>query len=68
MIWFGLTWSLELYQQANGRIHRQGQKETVIIHHLIAEHTVDEQVMRALKSKDTSQRALLEALNERRSE
>lgn len=68
IVWYGLTWSLELYQQANGRIHRQGQKETVIIHHLIAEHTVDEQVMRALKSKDTSQRALLEALNERRSE
>lgn len=67
IIWYGLTWSLELYQQANGRIHRQGQTETVIIHHLIAEGTVDEQVMRAIKSKDMTQRALLNALKERRS-
>lgn len=65
IVWYGLTWSLELYQQANARLHRQGQQRPVIIHHLIAEGTVDEQVMRALKFKDTSQQALLDALKER---
>ena len=62
----GPTWSLELYQQANARLHRQGQEKPVIVHHLIAEGTVDEQVMRALQHKDTSQAALLAALKERR--
>lgn len=66
IVWYGLTWSLELYQQANARLYRQGQQKPVIIHHLIAEGTVDEQVMRALQNKDTSQAALLEALKERR--
>jgi len=66
IVWYGLTWSLELYQQANARLHRQGQQRPVIIHHLIAEGTVDEQVMRALQEKDTSQAALLAALKERR--
>lgn len=65
IVWYGLTWSLELYQQANARLYRQGQQKAVIIHHLIAEGTVDEQVMRALQHKDTSQRALLAALKER---
>lgn len=65
IVWYGLTWSLELYQQANARLHRQGQKMPVIIHHLIAEKTVDEQVMKALKAKDTSQTALMRALKER---
>ena len=65
IVWYGLTWSLELYQQANARLYRQGQEKPVIIHHLIAEGTVDEQVMRALKHKDTSQAALLAALKER---
>jgi SNF2 family DNA or RNA helicase len=65
IVWFGLTWSLELYQQANARLHRQGQQRPVIVHHLIAEGTVDEQVMKALKLKDTSQAALLAALKER---
>ena len=59
IVWYGLTWSLELYQQANARLYRQGQEKPVIIHHLIAEGTVDEQVMRALQHKDTSQAALL---------
>ncbi len=68
IVWYGLTWSLELYQQANARLHRQGQQRPVIVHHLIAEGTVDEQVMKALQSKDTGQRALLEALKERRRE
>ena len=66
IVWYGLTWSLELYQQANARLHRQGQEKPVIVHHLIAEGTVDAQVMRALQHKDTSQAALLAALKERR--
>ena len=66
IVWYGLTWSLELYQQANARLYRQGQKKPVIIHHLIAEGTVDEQVMDALEAKDTSQAALMAALKERR--
>lgn len=65
IVWYGLTWSLELYQQANARLYRQGQEKPVIIHHLIAEGTVDEQVMAALERKDTSQAALLAALKER---
>lgn len=66
IVWYGLTWSLELYQQANARLHRQGQQRPVIVHHLITEGTVDEQVMKALERKDTSQAALLAALKERR--
>ena len=66
IVWYGLTWSLELYQQANARLHRQGQEKPVIVHHLIAEGTADEQVLRALQAKDTSQAALLAALKERR--
>ena len=66
IVWYGLTWSLELYQQANARLYRQGQEKPVIIHHLVAEGTVDEQVMRALQAKDTSQAALLAALKERK--
>lgn len=65
IVWYGLTWSLELYQQANARLYRQGQQKPVIVHHLITEGTVDEQVMRAIKHKDTSQSALLQALKER---
>jgi SNF2 family DNA or RNA helicase len=65
IVWFGLTWSLELYQQANARLYRQGQKENVIIHHLIAKNTVDEDVMRALGSKEISQNTLLEAVKAR---
>ena len=65
IVWYGLTWSLELYQQANARLYRQGQQKPVIIHHLITEGTVDEQVMRAIQHKDTSQAALLAALKEK---
>lgn len=65
IVWFGLTWSLELYQQANARLHRQGQKETVIIHHLIAKGTVDEDVMKALAGKEVNQNMLLEAIKAR---
>lgn len=62
LIWFGLTWSLELYQQTNARLWRQGQNDTVVIHHLIAKNTIDESVMRALKTKDEMQTALIEAV------
>jgi len=62
LVWFGLTWSLELYQQTNARIWRQGQKETVVIHHLVAEGTIDQDVMNALRRKDKTQSALIEAV------
>ena len=65
IVWYGLTWSLELYSQANARLYRQGQTKPVIIHHLVTEGTVDEQVMKALQAKDTSQAALMAALKER---
>ena len=65
IVWFGMTWSLELYQQANARLHRQGQKETVIIHHLVANNTIDEDVVRALKNKEMGQEALLSAVKAR---
>ncbi len=64
-MWFGLPWSLELYQQANARLYRQGQKETVIIHHIIARNTVDEDVMKALSNKEINQNVLLEAVKAR---
>lgn len=62
LVWFGLTWSLELYQQTNARLYRQGQKETVIIHHLIAKDTMDERVMDALNKKNFTQSALIDAV------
>ncbi|MBQ2726344.1 MAG: DEAD/DEAH box helicase, partial [Clostridia bacterium] len=63
LIWFGLTWSLELYQQTNARLWRQGQKsETVVIHHIIAENTIDERIMNALRMKDKTQSALIDAV------
>lgn len=62
IVWFGLTWSLELYQQANSRLPRPGQTESVVIHHLICQGTADERVMEALQGKDASQRSLLNAL------
>ena len=63
IIWFGLTWSLELYQQTNARLWRQGQTaETVVLHHVIAKDTIDEQVMKALSDKDRSQTALIDAV------
>ena len=65
IVWFGLTWSLELYQQANARLHRQGQTETVIIHHLVCKGTIDEDVMKALSSKEINQSMLLEAVKAR---
>lgn len=65
VVWYGLTWSLELYQQANKRLHRSGQTKTVIIHHLIAQGTIDEDVMEALQDKDTRQSNMLEAVKAR---
>lgn len=62
IVWFGLTWSLEQYQQANARLERQGQKEPVIIHHLVAKGTVDELVMQALKRKENGQEAMMNAV------
>ncbi len=62
LVWFGLTWSLELYQQTNARLWRQGQMDTVIIHHLISKGTMDERVMKALKNKDNTQSALIDAV------
>lgn len=63
LIWFGLTWSLELYLQTNARLWRQGQKsKTVVIHHIITKGTTDEQIMKALRTKETTQDALMEAV------
>lgn len=63
LAWFGLTWSLELYQQTNARLWRQGQRaDTVVIHHIIAQGTIDEQIMQALEDKDRTQAALIHAV------
>lgn len=62
LIWFGLTWSLELYQQTNARLWRQGQTETVVIHHIVAKDTMDEDVLKALQSKENIQSALMNAV------
>ncbi len=65
IIWFGLNWSLELYEQANARLWRQGQKNTVVVHHLVTKGTMDEQVMKALHDKAADQNALLAAVKAR---
>ena len=65
LIWFGLTWSLELYMQANARLWRQGQKNIVTIHHIITKGTVDEDVMTALETKDVTQEKLIAAVKAR---
>lgn len=65
IVWFGLTWSLELYQQANGRLYRQGQKENVVINHIITKGTIDEEVMRALENKKLGQDELIKAVKYR---
>ena len=65
IVWFGLTWSLELYQQPNARLWRQGQKHTVVIHHIVTKGTHDEDVLRALECKDTRQTALIDAVRAR---
>uniref|UniRef100_UPI002FE6F752 DEAD/DEAH box helicase n=1 Tax=Enterocloster clostridioformis TaxID=1531 RepID=UPI002FE6F752 len=65
VIWFGLTWNYELYTQANKRLHRQGQQEKVIIHHLVCIGTRDEDVMQALQRKDDVQNWVMESLKAR---
>ena len=63
MVWFGITWSLELYQQTVARLYRQGQSaNTVVVRHIIAEGTIDKRILRALKRKDKTQAALIEAV------
>ena len=66
LVWFGLTWSLEKYQQANARLHRQGQQESVIIHHIIAPGTMDERVLDVLHDKADRQDAFINAVKARR--
>lgn len=63
LVWFGLTWSLELYQQTNARLWRQGQADkTVIIQHIVAKDTIDERILKVLEHKDGTQAALIEAV------
>lgn len=62
IVWFGLTWSLELYQQTNGRLYRQGQKNTVVIHHIVTKGSIDEQILKALERKNKTQEDLIEAV------
>jgi len=65
IVWFGLNWSLELYQQFNARLHRQGQKKPVRIVHLVCEDTIDERVLQVINDKDASQNGLIQALKKR---
>lgn len=65
LVWFSLTWSLELYEQLNDRLWRQGQEHTVVIHHIISEGTIDEDIMSALARKDVGQNALRDAVKAR---
>lgn len=63
IVWFGLTWSLELYQQTNARLWRQGQNsKTVVVQHIITEGTIDERIMKALSEKDSTQQSLIDAV------
>ena len=62
IVWYGLTWSLELYQQFNARLYRQGQKQRTIIHHIVTSKTHDEDVVKALKSKDKTQNSLMNSI------
>ena len=64
-MWLSLTWSLELYEQLNDRLWRQGQEHTVVIHHIISEGTIDEDIMSALARKDVGQNALRDAVKAR---
>lgn len=63
LIWFGLTWSLELYQQTNARLWRQGQTaDTVVIQHIVTKGTIDSRILKALSTKDSTQSALIDAV------
>lgn len=65
IVWFGLTWSLEQYEQANKRLHRQGQRHPVIVHHLVVQGSMDEDVIESLRAKGDTQEALMDALKAR---
>lgn len=65
IVWFSLTWSLELYQQLNARLYRQGQKQTVVIEHLVTTGTVDEDILSAIERKDNMQSAMIDAVKAR---
>jgi len=65
IVWFGLTWSLELYEQANARLYRQGQKHTTIIHHIMTEDSIDQDVYKSLKNKSLTQNKLMAAVKAR---
>jgi SNF2 family DNA or RNA helicase len=63
IVWFGLTWSLELYQQTNARLWRQGQSaKTVVIQHIVTKGTIDERILKVLSQKDSTQAALIDAV------
>ena len=62
LAWLGMTWSLELYQQMNARLYRQGQQSTVVVTHIVTEDTIDEHILQALKQKDKTQAALIAAV------
>ena len=63
IVWFSMTWSLELYQQTNARLYRQGQKEkTVVVQHIVTDGTIDERVLDSLEKKDKTQTSLIEAV------
>lgn len=62
LIWYGLTWSLELYQQTNARLWRKGQTEPVVIHHLVTQGSIDEDILAALQRKGQTQAALINAV------
>ena len=64
-MWFSTTWSLELYQQLNARLWRQGQKSTVVVEHLVTEGTVDEDILAAIARKDDVQEAMIHAVKVR---
>lgn len=64
IVWFGLPFSLDLYEQANARLHRTGQRKSVVVHHLVAVNTIDEQIMKALADKGDMQQALLDAVKQ----
>jgi SNF2 family DNA or RNA helicase len=66
IVWFGLPFSLDLYEQANARLDRSGQTSEVVVHHLVAMGTIDERIMRVLSTKGNMQQALLDAVNEAR--
>ena len=65
IVWFSLVWSLELYEQADARLDQQGQTKSVIVHHLVAEGTIDERVMQSIDKKATGQNALMDAVRAR---